>query len=276
MTNITPTRVISGTRGSDICANSPIDLTHTGPLKIVCSNISGSLAVDEAAERPMDVYELTGPTYQVTSHLLTVWPFEIRGNPETQVAHFRKSVDSTGPYILRVINGDRTGSNRVSSGTITLNNVIIVEPSQLSAGTEFIEISIESVPILNVLKAELGGTAGAKILITVTDRSGASIARQTRATRPSFGTQGRLGVRPWSLRTFAAAATSPSTAITAAARTDADCSGCRRRCRHSSGSVENEMLRCSARETNFRICAVRVTIAPETRPRSSLLAQRLA
>jgi hypothetical protein len=48
------------------------------------------------------------------------------------------------------------------------------EPSQLSAGTEFIEISIESLPILNVLKAELGGTAGAKILITVTD----STARQ--------------------------------------------------------------------------------------------------
>jgi hypothetical protein len=174
MTNITPTQLISGTRGSEICANSPIDLTHTGPLKIVCSNIFGSLAVDEAAERPMDVYELTGPTYQVTSHLLTVWPFEIRGNPGTQVAHFRKSVDSTGPYILRVINGDRTGSHRVSSGTITLNNVIIVEPSQLSAGTEFIEISIESLPILNVLKAELGGTAGAKILITVTD----STARQ--------------------------------------------------------------------------------------------------
>ena len=83
-------------------------------------------------------------------------------------------------------------------------------------------------------------------------------------------------MRPWSLRTFAAAATSPSTAITAAARTDADCSGCRRRCRHSSGSFENEMLRCSDRETDLRICAVRVTIAPETRLRSSLLAQRLA
>jgi hypothetical protein len=122
----------------------------------------------------MDVYELTGPTYQLTSHLLTVRSFEIRGNPETQVAYFRTSVDSTGPYRLRVINGDRTGSHRVSSGTITLNNVIIVEPSQLSAGTEFIEISIESLPILNVLKAELGGTDGAKILITVTD----STARQ--------------------------------------------------------------------------------------------------
>jgi hypothetical protein len=174
MTNMTPTQLISGTRFSEICGNSPIDLTHTGPLKIVCSNISGSTAVDEADERPMDVYELTGPTYQIASHLLTVRPFEIRGNPGPQFAYFRKVVDSTGPYILRVINGDRTGSNRVSSGTITLNNVIIVEPSQLSAGTEFIEISIESLPILNVLKAELGGTDGAKILITVTD----STARQ--------------------------------------------------------------------------------------------------
>ena len=35
-------------------------------------------------------------------------------------------------------------------------------------------------------------------------------------------------------------------------------------------------LRWSARETNLRICAVRVTIAPETRLRLSPLAQRLA
>ena len=78
------------------------------------------------------------------------------------------------PLVHAAHQGDRTGSHRVSSGTITLNNVTIVEPSQLSAGTEFIEISIESLPILNALKAELGGTDGAKILITVTD----STARQ--------------------------------------------------------------------------------------------------
>jgi hypothetical protein len=33
MMNMTPTQLISGTRFSEICGNSPIDLTHTGPLK---------------------------------------------------------------------------------------------------------------------------------------------------------------------------------------------------------------------------------------------------
>jgi hypothetical protein len=63
-------------------------------------------------------------------------------------------------------------------------------------------------------------------------------------------------------------------------------SSCRRIAARSSGVHENlthrprfhcsRHLRWSARETNFNSRAVRVTLAPETRPRLSLLAQRLA
>ncbi len=69
-------------------------------------------------------------------------------------------------FILTIINGNREGSNRVSSGTIKLNGVVVLTPDDLNQQVRKV---VRQVTVLaeNVLEAELAGKPTGQVLITV-------------------------------------------------------------------------------------------------------------
>jgi hypothetical protein len=71
-----------------------------------------------------------------------------------------------GGFVLTIVNGDRNGANRVSSGTIKLNGVVVLTPNDLN---QQVRTVVRQVTVLaqNVLEAELAGKPSGQVLITV-------------------------------------------------------------------------------------------------------------
>jgi hypothetical protein len=73
------------------------------------------------------------------------------------------------PLLIRVVNGDRSGQNRLTSGSITFNDVVVLDASQLTSATEFVEITNPNLPVENTYVVSLTGDPGATILVKVSD-----------------------------------------------------------------------------------------------------------
>lgn len=69
-------------------------------------------------------------------------------------------------FVLTVVNGATDGSNKVSSGTIKLNGVVVLSPNDLNQQVRKIARQV-TVLANNLLEAELAGKPTGQVLITV-------------------------------------------------------------------------------------------------------------
>ena len=77
--------------------------------------------------------------------------------------------DSFPPFTLRVINGDRSGQNRVSGASIRVNEVEVIGPQQVNVTTEFTDTVLTSLFVENRLTVTLTGPPDAIIIVLVED-----------------------------------------------------------------------------------------------------------
>jgi hypothetical protein len=88
-----------------------------------------------------------------------------RGNQRS----FRFVQDSTPPWRIRVINGDRDGHNRVTGATISLNDQDVIGPQDVNEKTEITTKVLKSLTTVNHLSATLTGPGEAYITVLIED-----------------------------------------------------------------------------------------------------------
>lgn len=106
------------------------------------------------------------------------------GAPNEYTTTFTAPSWITSPYDLHIVNGAANGSNRISSGTITLNGVQIVGPSDFNQNVATIDRSV-TLQASNSLQITLASKPGSYITINVYGTSGDHTPPQIDIVSPS-------------------------------------------------------------------------------------------
>jgi len=139
--------------------SSFFDVDGDGILEIVQSPPGGPTEITE-------VYKFDGQKFTLTTSQVYFETFYRRTTaPVTETRTFQVQTPGSG-FILTIINGNREGDNRVSSGRIKLNGVVVLTPNDLN---QQVRTVVRQVAVLadNVLEVELAGKPTGQVLITV-------------------------------------------------------------------------------------------------------------
>lgn len=153
------------------------DLDHDGNMEVI-SRDEDPPPIPEEGEEQVElptaaetIYRLTPSGYVLDRPLLYFGKFTRKtSTPVSETAEFSLLKTSVGPYLLKITNGDRDGSNRLSSGQIVLNGVTVVTPNMLNQGAEFLSIPV-SLQAHNTLQVTLAAKPQGYLAITVEDTS---------------------------------------------------------------------------------------------------------
>lgn len=163
--NLTPTSTHEGRMVTDLYLPEFVDIYHDGTMQIV----TGTGEQDDA----LHLFRLRGDVYVDDGTALTAFKWSPSSDWRTQalgVSLGARLPDSRPPYLVHVINGDRLGQHRVTSGTIAVNGVPVVTPAQLGAATEFAEASFMSLlPEDNQVTLDLTGPPGSYVTVVIRD-----------------------------------------------------------------------------------------------------------
>lgn len=96
------------------------------------------------------------------------------GKPNTCQDNFVLKQGATAPFTLTVTNGAPNGSNRVSSGTVTINGVVIIKQSDLNQQVGSLQRVI-SLNANNTIEVDLSSTPGSYLTIEITGQAGTTI-----------------------------------------------------------------------------------------------------
>jgi hypothetical protein len=147
----------------------PIDLLHTGWLQVLCPYDFKTTDPGRRMRFPGEFYQAFAGNYQLSQYFLEVFHVKVNSPDSDKTRYFRQSEDSRGPFVLKVVNGDRFGLHRATGGSITLNGTVVVDSSQLTTATEFLEVPLATLPVENTLSVTLSGDPDATVIITVQD-----------------------------------------------------------------------------------------------------------
>ena len=169
LVSLTPSRLEGGRESSLLLDPTAYDLEHAGGLRIVAPRALEQLSPGQQARNPAFVYRLGPSGYEMEKGILAIMGFRADVDPRGNERAFRFLQDSTPPWRLRVINGDRSGRHRVTGATITLNEEIVVGPQELNDRTEFATKVLASLTTVNHLTATLSGPDDGFIIVLVED-----------------------------------------------------------------------------------------------------------
>ncbi|MFB3915895.1 MAG: hypothetical protein ACE14M_04160 [Terriglobales bacterium] len=147
-----------------------MDFYHDGTLQLV----SGGDFIS--------VYRLVNGKFVLDSPVEMVENYvRQKGEPRTEYSYFTLAQGSTGPYTLMVINGDKDGSGRVSSATISVNGTQVVAPYQFNQQVESINVPLTALtpqqyPVCAdvacvMVAVQLDGKPGSHIQVLVKDQT---------------------------------------------------------------------------------------------------------
>ena len=118
---------------------------------------------------PAFVYGLTESGFAVQGSVIAVLGYRADVDPRSNLRSFRLIEDSTGPYRLRVVNGDRFGKHRVTGATIQVNEVPVLEPRDLT-GRDGLRLGDHpAAGVQNHVTATLTGPADGTLLVLIED-----------------------------------------------------------------------------------------------------------
>jgi hypothetical protein len=167
--NLTPTETVDGKVASVLLDPTLYDLDHQGPLEIIATRTVERQVPGTRARYPAFVYGLTESGYAAQASVLAVIPYRADVDARSNLRSFRLVEDSTGPYRLRVVNGDRFGKHRVSGATIEINEVPVLEPRDLTDGMASASATVPALATQNHVTATLTGPADGVMLVLVED-----------------------------------------------------------------------------------------------------------
>ena len=145
-----------------------LDQYHDGTLQVLSVDLSPSLP-----DKPEHLYRLSNGQYALDSIALFSFDFH-RGTraPYADVRVVDPPPTSTGPYVLKITNGDRGGANRVTSGHILVNGTQIFGPSDFGQQVEFLSVPLTNIqPGDNTLSVELEGKPGSHLIVLIQDQT---------------------------------------------------------------------------------------------------------
>jgi hypothetical protein len=169
LSNLTPTRTAEGRTSSLLMDPTAYDLDHRGPLEIIAARDVERLGPGLPSQNPAFVYRLGASGFEVDGSLLVVAAYRADVDPRSNSRSFRLLKDSSGPFKLRIVNGDRAGSHRVTGVTVTVNEVTVVEPRDVTAATEFASAPVPALAVQNHITATLTGPPDATLLVLLED-----------------------------------------------------------------------------------------------------------
>jgi len=169
--NLTPTEVLGGQTISALANVGMIDVYHDGTKQIVSEFQGGGGGPDAPVAVPYEFYRIlpSGAEFQREKYVLTYSHLTIGEDLPGDPSPFWLSEDSTAPYVVTIVNGDRVGGNRVTGGSIVINGTEIIGPTQLNASVEFVQVTLPSLPTRNQMAATLTGGPGAFIHVLIED-----------------------------------------------------------------------------------------------------------
>jgi hypothetical protein len=169
LVNLTPTRSEGARQSSLLLGPTVYDLEHNGSLRIVALREVERPGPGEQPRNPAFVYRLGPSGLQMEKGILAVMGFRADVDPRGNLRAFRLTQDSVPPWTLKVINGDRSGRNRVTGATLQLNNREVLGPREINEGTEFVTTVLPSLSTENHLTATLTGPDEAFIIVLIED-----------------------------------------------------------------------------------------------------------
>lgn len=167
--NLTPTESADNRVSSLLLDPQLYDLDHRGPLEVIASRIVERQVPGTRSRNPAFVYGLTETGYAVQGSLIAVAAYRADVDARSNLRSFRLLEDSTGPYRLRVVNGDRFGKRRVSGATIQINEVSVLEPRDLSGEMATASVGIPPLAVQNHMTATLTGPSDGTLLVLIED-----------------------------------------------------------------------------------------------------------
>jgi hypothetical protein len=167
---IGPTEISSfGVIFTKLSDASFFDVDGDGIIEIINLTASGPVAPDETrniGKGDIEVYSFDGQKYKLTKSLSYIGSF-VRHTAAPFVDKAKFEVANPGPgFVLTIINGNREGDNRVSSGTIKLNGVVVLTPNDLNQQVRKVVRQVTTLA-QNMLEVELAGKPTGQILVTV-------------------------------------------------------------------------------------------------------------
>lgn len=142
-------------------ASKSIEALSEDTIQVTVQGSAGASTTVSLLADPDPTFNVYGPeTFTRTS-----------GTPVTETRTFSISGTAAAPYFLHLVNGNNDGSQRISSGTITLNGVTVVSGSDLSphVGSLVKQVSLSSQNTLTVtLAAQPNGFLSLRITATDT------------------------------------------------------------------------------------------------------------
>ena len=169
LTNLTPVRTVDGRVSSLLMDPAVYDLDHRGPLEVIAGREVERLGPGVRSRNPAFVYRLGPSGFEVDGSLLVVAAYRADVDPRSNSRSFRLLEDAAGPFKLRIVNGDRAGNHRVTGVTVTVNELPVVEPRDMTAATEFASAPVPSLAVQNHVTATLVGPPDATLLVLLED-----------------------------------------------------------------------------------------------------------
>lgn len=156
-----------------------IDVDSDGKREvIVVDDAHPPARPDEPRSTAYSVFRLQDGRYTFDKPILEYFAFfRKKGAPVSETEEFDLLPNSTGPYLLRLTNGDALGKNRVSSARIVLNGVEVLSPDNFSQQVDFLSIPLE-LAAQNTLQVTLAGIPLGQVQIIIEDSTAVERERQ--------------------------------------------------------------------------------------------------
>jgi hypothetical protein len=124
--------------------------------------------VDDEDSKPdlVEVYSLKNGKYAyATTFFFESLFVRKKGNPVTETRTFKVDKNNA-QYVLKVVNGDADGKNRVSSSEVALNGKAVVNSINFDQKTALLAVPV-TLKADNELKVTLKSPPGSKLRVTV-------------------------------------------------------------------------------------------------------------
>jgi hypothetical protein len=162
--NATPMMASNGRWMSRLGSPVFADADHAGTGSVFASS-PPSRRSEDVGQRGY-LFRWSGGDASEDPAVVDLWYGRYQGVPLSR--HRARSDGGPGAYVLRVVNGEAGGVGRVSSVEIKINDVVVAGAQGLTAGTEFMELSLPGVvapgSIVEVT-TEGGGPEGTLLLM---------------------------------------------------------------------------------------------------------------
>jgi hypothetical protein len=166
---------------SDIYGALIVDIDHSGPMQIVGTNGDGDKFPDDdgiSATGTATLFRYNGTIYASAGTILSLREYEpnLPTSPDQQAKYaygthlWTTNIDmhkAPAPsYQLKIVNGDRDGSNRVTSAKVELNGATIILPTEINQTVETLTRTIQ-LQKQNKIKVTVDGPAKSHFYVMI-------------------------------------------------------------------------------------------------------------